>query len=72
MADNQWAQTIAAARPNEIWVTAITYVTYVPTEKDQLYLAGVKDLHTCEVVGHAMRLQFMVSTVDGHAHNRSR
>jgi transposase InsO family protein len=51
VADNRVAQTFAATRPNEVWVTDITYV---PTAEGWLYLAGVKDLHTCEVVGHAM------------------
>jgi transposase InsO family protein len=51
VADNRVAQTFAATRPNEIWVADITYV---PTTEGWLYLAGVKDLHTCEVVGHAM------------------
>jgi transposase InsO family protein len=51
VADNRVAQTFAATRPNEVWVTDITYVA---TAEGWLYLAGVKDLHTCEVVGHAM------------------
>ena len=51
VADNLLAQTFTATRPNEAWVTDITYV---PTTEGWLYLAGVKDLHTCEVVGHAM------------------
>ena len=51
VADNLLAQTFAATRPNEIWVTDITYV---PTAEGWVYLAGVKDLYTCEVVGHAM------------------
>jgi len=51
VADNVLAQTFAATRPNETWVTDITYV---PTAEGWLYLAGIKDLFTCEVVGHAM------------------
>ena len=51
VADNHLAQTFDARRPNETWVTDITYV---PTAEGWLYLAGVKDLYTCEVVGHAM------------------
>ncbi|MBK9308680.1 MAG: DDE-type integrase/transposase/recombinase [Nitrospira sp.] len=51
VADNVLAQTVAATRPNETWVTDITYV---PTAEGWLYLAGIKDLFTCEVVGHAM------------------
>ena len=51
VAENVVAQTFVATRPNEIWVTDITYV---PTAEGWLYLAGIKDLFTCEVVGHAM------------------
>lgn len=51
VAANVLAQIFAARRPNETWVTDITYV---PTAEGWLYLAGIKDLFTCEVVGHAM------------------
>ena len=44
-------QKFDSTRPNETWVTDITYV---PTDEGWLYLSGVKDLHTCELVGHAM------------------
>jgi putative transposase len=39
-------QNFAASAPNEVWVTDITYMW--------LYLAGIKDLFTCELVGYAM------------------
>lgn len=32
----------------------MTDITYVSTAEGWLYLAGIKDLYTCEVVGHAM------------------
>jgi putative transposase len=51
VAENVLVQTFVATRPNETWVTDITYV---PTAEGWLYLAGIKDLFTCEVVGHAM------------------
>ncbi len=51
VAENVVAQTFVATRPNETWVTDITYV---PTAEGWLYLAGIKDLFTCEVVGYAM------------------
>jgi len=51
VAANVLAQTFDAMRPNETWVTDITYV---PTAEGWLYRAGIKDLYTCEVVGHAM------------------
>jgi hypothetical protein len=30
------------------------HITYVPTDEGWLYLAALKDLHTCEIVGWAM------------------
>ena len=44
----QFAQTTA---PNQVWVADITYI---PTDEGWLYLAALKDLHTCEIVGWAM------------------
>lgn len=58
--DNRVAQTFAATRPNEIWVADITSV---PTTEGWLYLASVKDLHTCEVVGHAMNARMATDLV---------
>ena len=46
--DRQFAQTTA---PNQAWVGDITYI---PTDEGWLYLAAIKDLHTCEIVGWAM------------------
>jgi len=51
VAANLLGQNFAPGRPNETWVTDITYI---PTGEGWVYLAGIKDLHTCEVVGHAM------------------
>lgn len=51
VAANLLGQQFDTSRPNETWVTDITYI---PTGEGWLYLAGIKDLHTCEVVGHAM------------------
>jgi hypothetical protein len=34
-----------------VWVTDITYVA---TDEGWLYLAGVKDLYSCEIVGYAV------------------
>jgi len=63
VADNLLAQTFTATRPNETWVTAITYVA---TAEGGLYLAGIKDLYTCEVVGHAMGAR-MTTDLVSHA-----
>ena len=60
VAANVVAQTFAATRPNETWVTDITYV---PTAEGWLYLAGIKDLFTCEVVGHAMGARMTTALV---------
>src|SRR6266566_1695747 len=51
VADNLLQQNFETTRPNETWVTDITYVA---TDEGWLYLAGVKDLYTCELVGHAL------------------
>lgn len=51
VADNLLNQTFAAKRPNEVWTTDITYI---PTDEGWLYLAGVKDIYTCEIVGYAL------------------
>ena len=37
--------------PNQVWVADITYI---PTDEGWLYLAAVKDLYSCEIVGWAM------------------
>ncbi len=60
VAENVLAQTFAATRPNETWVTDITYI---PTAEGWLYLAGIKDVFTCEVVGHAMGARMTTTLV---------
>jgi putative transposase len=37
--------------PNKAWVSDITYI---PTDEGWLYLAGIKDLYSGELVGYAM------------------
>lgn len=51
VAENLLEQRFAPTRPSEVWVTDITYI---PTAEGWLYLAGVKDVFTCEIVGYAM------------------
>ena len=51
VAGNVLEQTFAPNTPNEVWVADITYI---PTVEGWLYLAGVKDVFTCELVGYAM------------------
>jgi transposase InsO family protein len=51
VAENLLNQQFETTRPNEAWVSDITYI---PTEEGWLYLAGHKDLCTGEIVGYAM------------------
>jgi putative transposase len=51
VAENLVQQRFEATRPNEVWLSDITYI---PTEEGWLYLAGHKDLFTREIVGYAM------------------
>lgn len=51
VAPNLLEQKFAPTAPNQMWVTDITYVA---TQEGWLYLAGVKDVYTCEIVGYAM------------------
>lgn len=51
VAPNLLAQCFVATRPNQVWVTDMTYV---PTDEGWLYLAGIKDLYTRQLVGYAM------------------
>lgn len=51
VAENLLNQTFAPSAPSKVWVTDITYI---PTGEGWLYLAGVKDVFTCEIVGYSM------------------
>ena len=51
VAENVLNQTFTPKAPDEIWLTDITYIA---TDEGWLYLAGVKDVFTCEIVGYAM------------------
>lgn len=51
VAENLLNQNFTPSAPNQVWVTDITYI---PTQEGWLYLAGVKDVFTCEIVGYAM------------------
>ncbi len=51
LAENLLDQTFSPSAPNEVWVTDITYI---PTGEGWLYLSGVNDVFTCEIVGYAM------------------
>lgn len=51
VAPNLLEQNFIATRPNQVWVTDITYIA---TGEGWLYLAGIKDLFSCETIGYAM------------------
>jgi len=51
VAENLLNQQFEVTRPNDVWVSDITYI---PTEEGWLYLAGHKDLFMGEIVGYAM------------------
>lgn len=51
VAPNLLDQKFAAASPNKVWVSDITYIA---TSEGWLYLAGHKDLFHGEIVGYAM------------------
>ena len=44
-------QKFDTSRPNELWISDITYIW---TNEGWLYLAGVKDIYTKELVGYAI------------------
>ncbi len=51
VASNLLAQDFSVSRPNQVWVSDITYIW---TNEGWLYLAGIKDLYSCEIVGYAI------------------
>lgn len=51
VAPNLLNQNFTPTAPNQVWVTDLTYVA---TQERWLYLAGIKDLYMCEIVGYAM------------------
>ena len=53
-------QQFDAKRPNESWVSDITYIW---TNESWLYLACVKDLHTKELVGYAINKRMTADLV---------
>lgn len=51
VAENLLNRQFVRTAPNQVWVADITYI---PTDEGWLFLAAIKDLHTCEIVGWAM------------------
>ena len=58
--DNVLDQQFDVNRPNEAWVSDITYIW---TTEGWLYLAGVKDLYTKELVGYAINKRMTADLV---------
>ena len=51
IAPNLLDRQFVCSVPNQVWVADITYI---PTDEGWLYLAAIKDLYSCEIVGWAM------------------
>ena len=51
IAENLLEQRFEATSPNQIWVSDLSYVR---TAEGWLYVAGIKDVFTCEITGYAM------------------
>lgn len=51
VAPNLLSQHFKTSAPNQIWVSDITYIW---TAEGWLYMAGIKDLYSCEMVGYAI------------------
>jgi transposase InsO family protein len=51
VAPNLLNQDFHPTAPNQVWVNDLTYIA---TGEGCLYLAGIKDVFTCEIVGYAM------------------
>lgn len=63
VAENLLEQRFSPTAPNQVWVADITYI---PTGEGWLYLAGLKDVFTCEIVGYAMG-EWMTQELTGQA-----
>ena len=59
VAPNVVDRDFAALKPNEVWLTDITYV---PTREGWLYLAAVEDLYSRRVVGWSMGRRWRVAS----------
>ena len=51
VADNLLNQEFKPSKPNRAWVSDITCIS---TDEGCLYLAGIKDVFSCEIVGYAI------------------
>jgi putative transposase len=60
VAPNLLNRQFSPTAPNQVWVTDISYIA---TQEGWLYLAAVKDLYSCEIVGWAMDSRMSKSLV---------
>lgn len=60
VAKNLLNRQFACIAPNQLWVADITYI---PTDEGWPYLAAIKDLYSCEIVGWAMDSRMTKSRV---------
>jgi putative transposase len=51
VSENVLERKFKASKPNQLWVTDITYI---PTSEGWLYLASVMDLYSRKIIGWAM------------------
>jgi transposase InsO family protein len=51
VAPNRLGQDFTVSQPNQVWVSDITHVW---TQAGWQYMAGIKDLFSCEMVGYAL------------------
>ena len=56
-------QKFDTSRPNEDWVSDITYIG---TDEGWLYLKGFKDLYTKELVGYAIHKRITAPDLANH------
>jgi putative transposase len=43
-----WIKNFQTTAPNEVWMS---YITYIPTDREWLYLENIIDLYTRKIVG---------------------
>jgi putative transposase len=60
IAPNLLERNFTALHVNQVWVSDITYI---PTAEGWLYLAGIKDLYSKQLVGYSMSATIDTSLV---------
>lgn len=60
VAENKVGRNFHATAPDQLWLADITYL---PTDEGWVYLAGIKDMFTRQIVGHSMAERMGVELV---------